>query len=98
MIHSGFMIEGYYDTFNMNADLLKRESGQIKMSRRAGAFDDVENSTVRYEFAFSPNTGFLASPDHLMKDTESRQSEEGLKMSNMDPRKVKMFMDSGNLC
>ena len=20
MIHSGFMIEGYYDTFNMNAD------------------------------------------------------------------------------
>lgn len=74
MIHSGFMIEGYYDTFNMNADLLKRESGQIKMSRRAGAFDDVDNSTVRYEFAFSPNTGFLASPDHLMKDTELKIS------------------------
>ena len=74
MIQTGFMTEGYFDTFNMDANLLAGESGQVKMNRKEGAFEDKDNSTLRYEFAFSPNTGFLASPDLLLKDTELKIS------------------------
>ena len=75
MIQSGFMTEGYYDTYNFNANKLKLSgnSGLIQI-RRQGASLSADNSTIRYEFVFTPNTGFLASPDLLLKDTELKIS------------------------
>ena len=74
MIQSGFMTEGYYDTYNMDAGKLKIESGRIKEARQQGATMSADNATIRYEFVFTPNTGFLASPDLLLKDTELKIS------------------------
>ena len=72
MIQSGFVTEGYFDNFNYDAKLIKEESGSIKMRRTWGM--QAKNNIMRYEFAFSPNTGFLASPDLLLKDTELKIS------------------------
>ena len=72
MIQSGFVTEGYFDNFNYNASLIKEESGSIKTRRTWGM--QAKNNVMRYEFAFSPNTGFLASPDLLLKDTELKIS------------------------
>lgn len=74
MIQSGFMTEGYYDTYNMDADILKGETGGLIHRRKVGASLSADNSTIRYEFVFTPNTGFLASPDLLLKDTELKIS------------------------
>ena len=74
MIQSGFMAEGYYDSYNMDADKLKIESGGMKERRQQGASLSADNSIIRYEFVFTPNTGFLASPDLLLKDTELKIS------------------------
>ena len=74
MIQSGFMTEGYYDTYNMDAKILKGETGGLIHRRKVGAKLSADNSTIRYEFVFTPNTGFLASPDLLLKDTELKIS------------------------
>ena len=74
MIQSAFMTEGYYDTYNMNANKLKLETGGLSEIRKQGATLSADNSTIRYEFVFTPNTGFLASPDLLLKDTELKIS------------------------
>ena len=71
MIQSGFITEGYFDNYNYDADTLKAENS-IKSRRKWGRHE--ENNIIRYEFAFSPNTGFLASPDLLLKDTELKVS------------------------
>ena len=71
MIQSGFLTEGYFDCFNFDADKLKSQSQTI--TRRQWGREESDNIT-RYEFAFSPNTGFLASPDLLLKDTELKVS------------------------
>ena len=72
MTESGFITEGYFDHYNMDAAVLKAESGGIKARREWGRHK--EGSTIRYEFAFSPNTGFLTSPDLLLNDTELKIS------------------------
>ena len=72
MIQSGFLTEGYFDNFNFDAERLKSESFNLK-TRRLWGRHQVGNKT-RFEFAFSPNTGFLASPDLLLKDTELKIS------------------------
>ena len=72
MIQSGFITEGYFDNFNFDAEELKKENFSLKTRRKWGRHE--ENHTTRYEFAFSPNTGFLASPDLLLKDTELKVS------------------------
>ena len=72
MLQSGFTTEGYFDNYNMNADLLKAEQFNIKKRRKWGRHQ--QDHTIRYEFAFSPNAGFLASPDLLLKDTELKIS------------------------
>ena len=72
MIQSGFVTEGYFDNFNYDASLIKEESGSIKTRRTWGM--KAKNNVMRYEFAFSPNTGYLASPDLLLKDTELKIS------------------------
>ena len=72
MLQSGFTTEGYFDNFNMNADKLKEEIFNIKKRRKWGRHE--QGQTIRYEFAFSPNAGFLASPDLLLKDTELKIS------------------------
>ena len=74
MLQSGFMTEGYFDTFNMDASNLKIESSGMKERREQGSTLSADNSTRRYEFVFTPNTGFLASPDLLLKDTELKIS------------------------
>ena len=68
------MTEGYFDTFNMDANKLKIEKSGIENHRKVGATLSADNSTIRYEFVFTPNTGFLASPDLLLKDTELKIS------------------------
>ena len=72
MLQTGFSTEGYSDFFNMNAEKLQRETSDIKNRRKWGRYQ--QGQTTRYEFAFSPNAGFLASPDHLLKDTELKIS------------------------
>lgn len=75
MIESGFLTEGYFDNFNFDAEDLKEEggdSGGIKQRRKWGRH--TNGTTIRYEFAFSPNTGFLASRDLLLNDTELKIS------------------------
>ena len=72
MIQSGFVTEGYFDNFNFDASVIKQETGSIVQRRKWGL--TARNNIVRYEFAFSPNTGFLASPDLLLKDTELKIS------------------------
>ena len=72
MIQSGFNTEGYFDNYNYNADKLKNETGEIFRRRTWGM--TAKEGVMRYEFAFSPNTGFLASPDLLLKDTELKIS------------------------
>ena len=72
MIKSGFTTEGYFDNYNMNADKLKIEQFNVKNRRKWGRYENA--NVVRYEFAFSPNTGFLASEDLLLKDTELKIS------------------------
>ena len=74
MLQTGFMTEGYFDTFNLNANKLKVEKTGINDHRKQGATVSADNSTIRYEFVFTPNTGFLASPDLLLKDTELKIS------------------------
>lgn len=68
------MTEGYYDTYNMNADKLKLEKGGLSELRKQGASLNADRSTICYDFVFTPNTGFLASPDLLLKDTELKIS------------------------
>ena len=72
MQQTGFVTEGYFDNFNMNADKLKTEQFNLKNRRRYNRAE--QGTTTRYEFAFSPNSGFLVCPDHLPKDTELKIS------------------------
>ena len=68
MIHSCFNTEGYYDHFNSDAEELESTGSNIIRHRQFAGH--TSGTSIRYEFALSPNVGFLASPDLLMKDCE----------------------------
>ena len=68
MIHSCFNTEGYYDHFNSDAEELGSTGSNIIRHRQFAGH--ASGTSIRYEFALSPNVGFLASPDLLMKDCE----------------------------
>ena len=81
MISSVFHPEGYFDVFNSNKTELKAETGAAIVARRKyGAHES--GTTRRYEFILCPNTGFLASPDLLMKDCELKLSFDRANVAN----------------
>ena len=71
MVESGFIPEGYFDHFNADASELVSEELVIK--RRNYLYHE-EGTKRRYEFAFTPAMGFLASPEPLLNDTELKIS------------------------
>ena len=71
MVESGFIPEGYFDHYNADAsELLSQE---IVIKRRNYLYHE-EGTKRRYEFAFTPAMGFLASPEPLLNDTELKIS------------------------
>ena len=71
MVESGFITEGYFDHFNADAsELLSQE---IVIKRRNYLYHE-EGTKRRYEFAFTPSTGFLGSPEPLLNNTELKIS------------------------
>ena len=81
MISSAFHPEGYFDWFNSDKSELSGQGGANTVKRRQ--FGVHEHGNVRrYEFIFSPNIGFLASPDLLMKDCELKLSFDRANIAN----------------
>ena len=79
MVTSVYNSEGYYDHYNVDGAQLKQYEGILVYYRRKGATvagEDVDNNPTkyRYEFAFTPNFGFLASPEPLPKNCELKLS------------------------
>ena len=73
LIESGYMVEGYFDNLNLTAREMKlTEAGEIVDKRRTGC--NTANNIVRHEFAFTPNFGFLASPEYLINNCELKLS------------------------
>jgi len=79
MVSSVYNSEGYYDHYNIDGAGIKKFEGLIVDFRRKGATEasvDNNNNTTkyRYEFAFTPNFGFLASPEPLPQNCELKLS------------------------
>ena len=69
MIRTCFNTEGYFDHYNSDSTELAGNGAKKVIEHRQHA--GYKNGTkIRYEFVLSPNVGFLASPDLLMKDCE----------------------------
>ena len=71
MVKTGFNAEGYFDNYNMNCDEFDSAPPLIQLRQSAGF---LEANKRRYEFAMSPNIGFLANPLPLMTNTELKLS------------------------
>ena len=64
---SCFNVEGYYDAYNFDADTLKNTASFVKSRKYATT---QAGDKVRWNFSFSPNFGFLGSPDELIQNCE----------------------------
>ena len=74
-LHSGFQTEGYfYDTHFNDGDLIKTNSLWKNWVLKRTHCCTKSGLKNRFEFAFIPNNGFLASPELLMKDCELKLS------------------------
>ena len=80
MLHSGYNCEGYYDGYNLDQNELKQYKSEVVDPRKEGQL--TSNNKTRYEFVLTPNFGFLASPEPLLKDTELKLSFDRAKWSN----------------
>ena len=81
MISSVFRPEGYFDIYNSDKTELSGQGGANTIGKRK--FEVHESGTTRrYEFVISPNVGFLASPDLLMKDCELKLSFDRANVAN----------------
>ena len=73
MIDSVYQSEGQFDQYNLTgAELALLEDELIVNPRRRGA--SLNEKKWRYEFAFTPNFGFLASPEPLPNNCELKLS------------------------
>ena len=73
MMETGFITEGYFDHYMADATELLGDVGTSVIKRRNHLYP-VQNDKRRYEFAFTPSTGFLGSPDPLLNNTELKIS------------------------
>ena len=78
MLETAFNCEGYFDQYNLTGTELKTYETEIVTKRRKGGFfekyTESENGKYKYEFVLTPNYGFLASPEPLLKDCELKIS------------------------
>ena len=65
------MTEGYFDLYNFTSQKLN-QNNSYKINRLDGAVKVGDK--YRWEFAFSPNVGFLGNPEPLIKDCELKLS------------------------
>ena len=74
-LHTSLMTEGYfYDNYYSDGDTVKQEAAALKYVKRRTDCSSLVDGKRRYEFAFIPTNGFLASPELLMKDCELKLS------------------------
>ena len=73
LIDTGFIFEGYVDNYNCSSKELKLGGGLEIVANRQYSRYTNEGKKV-YEFAIIPNTGFLGSPDLLVKNCELKLS------------------------
>ena len=84
MIQSAYTCEGHFDLHNLNKAELKQLDGEhdklIKNRLYGAHFEAYESDfednhgTSRYEFAFTPNFGFLGSPEPLLNNCQLKIS------------------------
>ena len=72
-MNSAYNIEGYFDSFNLTGAQLKLATRTLAKRQQISSHDNTAG-TRRFEFAFTPNFGFLASPEPLLKDCELKLS------------------------
>ena len=68
---SAFNIEGYFDNYNFTSENLSANSSYL--TNRTDCCVNHGNKK-RWEFAFSPNFGFLGNPEPLIRDCELKLS------------------------
>ena len=66
-ITTAFNTEGYYDSYNFDSQTLKQSDSFLK-TRLANSVK--KGDKYRWEFAFTPNSGFLSNPEPLLKNCE----------------------------
>ena len=70
-LSSAFNIEGYFDNYNFTSENLSKNASYL--TNRKDCCVKV-NGKNRWEFAFSPNVGFLGNAEPLIKDCELKLS------------------------
>ena len=67
-----YSVEGYHDEYNVGNALLQSNEEKIGVieARRHGIEVDATDKKYRYEFAMTPQSGFLSNPDVLVRDAE----------------------------
>ena len=83
MLKSVFHPEGYFDYFNSDKTELAADAANGSVVKRRLYGVHSTGSIRRFEFIFSPNIGFLASPDLLMKDCELKLSFDRSNVANV---------------
>ena len=68
---SAFNIEGYFDNYNFTSEKLSSNSSYLLNRTDCSVKNGSKN---RWEFAFSPNVGFLGNPEPLIRDCELKLS------------------------
>ena len=71
-MHSGYNCEGYFDQYNLSGDQLATLKDDVVKKRER--MSTLSGTKRRYEFAITPNFGFLASPEPLLKNCELKLS------------------------
>ena len=65
------MVEGYYDNYNFGSDKLIKLADYIENRKNCSV---KNNGKCRWEFAFTPNAGFLGNIDELISNCELKIS------------------------
>ena len=73
LIDTGFIFEGYVDNYNCGSKEFAMSGGSEIVANRKYSRYEVSGKTI-YEFAIIPNTGFIGSPDLLLKNCELKLS------------------------
>ena len=72
LLQTAYNCEGYFDQLNLNKTELASVADTVVLKRKAGC--STKSGVDRYEFVITPNFGFLASPEPLLKDAELKIS------------------------
>ena len=72
LVESAYNCEGYFDHYHLTSTELG-SLNEIVGKRKSGSTTPA-SGIDRYEFVLTPNFGFLASPEPLLKDCELKLS------------------------